>query len=381
MLNKLKKIDWVIVGIMLAFMVISPLIIHSATVGGSFEGTAMKTVYFYAAGFLLLFAIALFDYRWLLKSWPITLGITVLLLIAVLIIGQEINGAKGWFKMGSLSFQPAELAKITLIFALAQLLGRRDGDPLTFSKDLVPLALVTLLPFGLVVIQPDLGNALIFLIIVVGMLWIGGIKYRHVFIGGVIVAAMLALVILAFSTFNAQTKQFLAVDLGKNHWYERINTFVNPEAATKDQAHQSKYALIAIGSGGLSGDGYMDGELKKRSYIPLMYSDAIFVVIGEEFGFQGAALLLLIYFLLIYRMILISFQCFDLRGAYVIVGIVSMLVFQVFQNIGMMIGIMPITGITLPFISYGGTSLLLNMMCIGLVMSIRIHQEKYQLDT
>src|SRR5690606_3822391 len=140
---------------------------------------------------------------------------------------------------------------------------------------------------------------------------------------------------------------------------------------TDDAKHQSEKSLIAIGSGGLTGDGYMQGDSKNRKFIPYPYSDSIFVVIGEEFGFQGSALLLLLYFLLIYRMIIIAFQCYDLKGAYIIIGIVSMFVFQIFENIGMMIGLMPITGITLPFISYGGTSLLLNMVCIGLVFSIK----------
>jgi len=138
--------------------------------------------------------------------------------------------------------------------------------------------------------------------------------------------------------------------------------------------------MIAIGSGGLAGDGYLQGESKNRKFIPYTYSDSIFVVIGEEFGFQGAALLLLLYFLFIYRMILIAYQCYDRRGSFIIIGIATMMVFQIFQNIGMMIGIMPITGITLPFISYGGTSLLLNMLSIGLVFSIKAHQEKNQLD-
>jgi rod shape determining protein RodA len=181
-----------------------------------------------------------------------------------------------------------------------------------------------------------------------------------------------------FNAFNTEIKDFLA-EHKKIHWYERINTFVNPEEASADSKHQSMYAQIAVGSGGLSGDGYMNGKLKNGGYIPYTYSDSIFVVIGEEFGFQGAALLLLLYFLLIYRMIIIAFKCYDRRASFIVIGIVSMFVFQVFQNIGMMIGLMPITGITLPFVSYGGTSLLLNMLSIGLVFSIKAHQEVYEL--
>lgn len=381
MLNKLKRIDWVIVGILLCFSVISPMLIHSATYGDSqFDGVVTKTIIFFTAGFGILLLISLFDYRLILKWWMIPFGITTAMLIAIQFVGATINGAQGWFSLGIFSFQPAEVAKITLIFALAQLIGRRDGDPLTFTRDLLPIGLITLIPFGLVIAQPDLGNAIIYIFILIGMLWIGGMKYRHILLSGIVIAGCIALVFTMFTVFNDQTKTFFTDQLEMPHWYERINTFINPEEASSDATHQSRYAMIAIGSGGLTGDGYMKGELKSRSFIPYTYSDAIFVVIGEEFGFQGGSILLLMYFLLIYRMILIAFQCYDKRGAFVIIGIVSMFVYQIFQNIGMWIGLMPVTGINLPFISYGGTSLLLNFICIGIVMSIRIYQEKYQLD-
>lgn len=381
MLNKLKRIDWIIVGILLCFSVISPMLVHSATYGDSqFNGVVPKTIIFFAAGFVVLLLISIFDYRLILKWWMIPFGITTAMLIAIPFVGATKNGAQGWFSLGEFSFQPAEVAKITLIFALAQLIGRRDGDPLTFTRDLIPVGLITLIPFALVISQPDLGNAIIYLFILVGMLWIGGMKYRHMLLSGAIIAGCIALVFTMFTVFNDQTKAFFEDTIKQPHWYERINTFINPEEASSDATHQSRYAMIAIGSGGLTGDGYMQGELKRRSFIPYTYSDAIFVVIGEEFGFQGGSILLLMYFLLIYRMILIAFQCYDKRGAFVIIGIVSMFVYQIFQNIGMWIGLMPVTGINLPFISYGGTSLLLNFICIGIVMSIKIYQEKYQLD-
>lgn len=383
MLNKIKRVDWIIVGILLCFAVFSPLLVYSSTHGSTTMDAysmAMKTIIFFAIGFGMMLLIALVDYRLYLKWWPVTFGITILLLIGLYFFGAYINGARGWYQLGSLSFQPAEVAKIAIIFAVAQMLGKRNGEPLTFTRDLVPIGLVVSIPFGLVVAQPDLGNAVIYAVILIAMLWIGGLKYRHMLIGTLIVVGCVALVFFSFTSFKDQTEAFFKETLGQQHWFERINTFVSPDSASNDERHQSEYAMTAIGSGGLSGDGYLQGELKRRGYVPLTYSDAIFVVIGEEFGFQGGAILLLLYFLLIYRMILIAFQCYDRRGSYMIIGIVAMFVFQIFENIGMMIGLMPITGITLPFISYGGTSLMLNMCCIGLVMSIRIYQEKYQLE-
>jgi len=375
-LNKLKRIDFGIMLILGLLMVISVLVVRSATYGNPmYPNYDLKQLIFFLAGFAVAVFATLFDYRFFLKYWYVLYGFGVLLLVLVYFFGVEINGARSWFKLADgLLFQPAEFMKILLIMTVASILARRDGDPLSFKSDLLPVAAISLLPFALVMIQPDLGNAIIYIVILLGMLWIGRVKYWHVLTGIALMVVSLILFVAMFNTYNEEIEQFLS-DKGKHHWYERINTFINPETASDDAKHQSEKSLIAIGSGGLTGDGYMKGDMKNRRFIPYPYSDSIFVVIGEEFGFQGAALLLLLYFLLIYRMIMIAFQCTDLKGSYIIVGIVSMFVFQIFQNIGMMIGLMPITGITLPFISYGGTSLLINMVCIGLVFSIRAHQQ------
>jgi len=378
-LNKLKKMDWGILGILVLLMIMSVVVVHSATVGTKYGGSDIRQLVYYAAGFLVIAGATLFDYRIVLKSWHALYGIGVTLLILVYFFGAVINNARGWFKLpGGFLFQPAEFVKILLIIGIAYLMGRRQGDKLSFSKDLLPIGAFVFLPFALVMIQPDLGNAIIYLVILLGMLWIGNVKYTHVLIGLGTLVAGIVLFLTLFNVFNAEIKQYL-IDQDKLHWYQRINTFVHPETATSDESHQAVNAKIAIGSGGLSGDGYLQGDMKNGGFIPYPYSDSIFVVIGEEFGFTGAAVLLLLYFLLIYRMIVIAFQCYDRKAAYIVIGIVSMFVFQVFQNVGMMIGIMPITGITLPFISYGGSSLLLNMLCIGLVFSIKSHQEKYEL--
>ncbi|WP_028611821.1 FtsW/RodA/SpoVE family cell cycle protein [Paenibacillus harenae] len=378
MLNKLKKLDWGIFIILVFLMIVSVVVIHSATDATKYAGSDKKQLIFYGMGFFVAIAATLFDYRIVLKGWHVLYGIGVTLLILVYFFGAIINGARGWFRIGELSFQPAELVKIILIIGIAYIMGRRQGDRLTFSQDLLPIFAFSFLPFMLVMIQPDLGNAIIYLVIVLGMLWIGNVKYTHVLIGLSIVIAGLVLFVTVFNMFNQEIYDYL-YEHEKEHWHERINTFLNPSEASADAKHQSENAQIAIGSGGLGGDGYLKGDMKNGGFIPYAYSDSIFVVIGEEFGFQGSAVLLLLYFLLIYRMIVIAFQCYDLRASFIIIGIVSMYVFQVFQNIGMMIGIMPITGITLPFVSYGGTSLLLNMLSIGLIFSIKAHQEKYEL--
>lgn len=367
-----------ILGVMMIF---STLLVRSATHDNPlYLHYDIKTLIYYAIGFVVILFMTLFDYRLLLKTWYVWYAIGLILLLLVFKLAPSINGARSWFELpGGLKFQPAEFMKLFLILAIAKIMGRRQGDPLSMRSDVLIVALTALVPFALVMVQPDLGNAVIYVFITLGMLWIGNVRYSYVMIGLTVVVGGLLLFVTLFNTYNTQIHDYLESH-NKVHWYQRINTYIHPEEASADERRQSEYAKIAIGSGGLAGDGYMQGESKKRKFIPYPYSDSIFVVVGEEFGFQGAALLLLLYFLFIYRMIIIAYQSYDLKGSFIIIGIATMMVFQIFENIGMMIGIMPITGITLPFISYGGTSLLLNMACIGLIFSIRAHQEKYEVE-
>jgi rod shape determining protein RodA len=376
-IQKLKRLDAAIILILLLLMAISTMLVYSATINDQFiEFDIEKLLAIYAIAIMAFIGVTFVNYRFLLKI-SVYLYITGIgLLVAVYLFAEEKNGAKSWFKLfGGLEFQPAELVKLILVITLAAFLARLKGEPLTFFKGVLVVVAMTLVPFGLVLIQPDLGNAIILLVIFIGMLWIGNVKYTHFLIGLVAAVAAMALFLYLFNTFHDPLKMYLS-DKGKGHWVTRIDTYLHPETASKDAKFQIDNAMKAIGSGGLSGEKYLKGTSVHRGYIPYAYSDSIFVVVGEEFGFMGASVLLLLYFILIYRMILISLQCSDHGGSYIIVGVVSMFVFQIFENIGMLIGIMPLTGITLPFISYGGTSLMINMMSIGLVMSIRVHQEK-----
>ncbi|GIQ70171.1 rod shape-determining protein RodA [Xylanibacillus composti] len=379
MLDKLKKIDWVIVAILLIFSGVSTALIHSAIVsaGPGYAGYEVKNIIFYGVGLIALFCTAFIDYRLLLKGAPIWYAISIALVIAVYLFGVEINGAKGWFKLpfGDLLFQPAELMKLTLIIMVAYMIHRRKGEPLGLIRDLLPIGLIGVVPFALVLIQPDLGNAIIYLVILVGMLWIGNVRYSIVLIGAVLFAAVVAGSLYLYTTYHDEIAVFLK-EHGGAHWMSRIDTFLDPDSVSDDERYQVENSQIAIGSGGLYGTGYLAGDWSKKGFVPFTYSDSIFIVVGEEFGFVGASALLLLYFLLLYRMILIAIQSDHRGGSYIIIGIVSMFVFQIFENIGMFLGLMPLTGITLPFISYGGTSLLINMLSVGLAISVRINREK-----
>ncbi|MDF2927302.1 MAG: rod shape-determining protein RodA [Paenibacillaceae bacterium] len=376
MLAKLKKIDWFIVLILLTLVVISCFLVYSATVdkqdyGPDFYKLIPRNA---SIGLVVFFIVALVDFRILVKMAPYGYLFGIALLVALRFWGVKREGATGWFATPMGDFQPAELMKILIIIAIAAYVARRKGERLGFLRDVLPIGLIVFVPFILVLVQPDLGNAMIFLVILLGMYWIGNIKYTHVLIGTAAVVLLVGSFVYVFKTYHDKIEVMAGYEYA--HWVERIDTFIDPDSVDADKSYQYDRSRIAIGSGRLSGDGYLKGNSVHNNFVPVAYSDAIFVVVAEEFGFIGSSALLLLYFVLIYRMILISIQSTSLAGSYIIVGIVSMYVFQIFQNIGMFLGLMPITGITLPFVSYGGTSLLINMLSLGLVMSVKIHQEK-----
>ncbi|GGH32649.1 FtsW/RodA/SpoVE family cell cycle protein [Paenibacillus segetis] len=378
MISKWKRIDWSIVIILLLFMGISVCLIHSGIAAWpKFKGSDTRMVFYYILGFICFFGVILIDYRILLKYHVFIFMAGMLLLVVVLFIGAELNGAQGWIKIPGigLNLQPAELFKIVLILSLAALLMKKSKLGLSFWKDIVPLALVTLIPFALVMKQNDIGNGLAYLIILVGMLWVGNIKYSHTLI-------ILGLVTLTFyggvKTYISHHDEIVAAleKTNKAHYLNRIDPWLLPSEASEDASYHTRNAKLAIASGGMFGKGYMKGDMVQSAMVPYTYSDSIIVVVGEEFGFVGISVLILLYFILIYRLILIALECRERAGPLIITGIVAMFLYQIFENIGMFIGLMPLTGITLPFISYGGTSLILNMVSLALVLSIKLYGQE-----
>lgn len=380
LLRKIKQFDPYIVTILLAFMVFSTLLVYSATIDDPLINIPVwKMLVVNSVGLIAFFVVSLFDYRLLLRIWPVLYGLGLLLLLLVYFFGGIHNGAKGWFKLpGGFLFQPAEMMKIILIIVIAAWLAKRNSDRLEFLRDVLPIGMLVFVAFLIVMIMPDMGNAAIYLVILIGMYWIGNIKYTHVLIGIAVIVGITVSAYYLYDYYHDALVSALEGDKYKKyrHWIGRIDAFIYPETADKDLSWQKDNAQLAIGSGGLLGEGFLKGKFTHSRNVPYTYSDSIFAVVGEEFGFLGSAVLLLMYFVLIYRMILTAIQSIHLSGSYIIIGIVSMFVLQIFQNVGMLIGLMPLTGITLPFISYGGTSLLINMISMGLVMSVRVHQER-----
>ncbi|MGG4481515.1 FtsW/RodA/SpoVE family cell cycle protein [Paenibacillus xylanilyticus] len=376
MLHKFKKIDYSIVFILVILMVISILSIYSTTFGRpKLEGLTQSSIMYYILGFVVFFGMSMINYKFIIKNYLYIYGVGMLLLIFVMFFGKEYYGAKGWLSIFGVSLQPAELFKLCLIVFLSALLARKKNRPLYFGRDVIPVSLCVLPPLLLVLLQNDLGNALSYVIILVGLLWIGNIKFSHALIGFVIAVAAFVGGIQAYIHYHDEIVKFLK-DVGRSHWADRFDPWLVPDQTSRDVLWQTYNAKLAIGSGGISGKGYLEGTTIQSNRVPLAYADSIFVQIGEEFGFVGASVLLLLYFILIHRLVLIALECKDRAGPYLIVGIIAMLLYQIFVNIGPFIGLMPLTGITLPFISSGGTSIMINMISMGIVMSIKVHTEE-----
>lgn len=358
--------------VLICFMVISTFVIYSATSGTSYDNIHIKHLIMFAVFFVIMILISLVDYRIMNKYFLYVLySIGLILLILVEFIGIEHNGATRWLSLAGQEFQPSEILKIILVIVLARIFADRDGEKLQLVKDIVPTGILILIPTLFVLNQPDLATSLIFIVIFVGMLWIAKIRMIHIAMGMVSVMIFIGLLISLFYLNHEWFSKII-----KPYQMERITTFINPMGVGAEDFWHVKNSILAISTGGLSGKGFQQGEYVQNSFIPYTYADSIFVVIGEEFGFVGSSILLLLYFVLIYRMILIALNCDEYFGKYIVIGIVTMLTLQIFQNIAMHMGFMPMTGIALPFISYGGSSLLVNMISIGLVINIKVHSEK-----
>ena len=226
--------DWMMLAILMAFMGISFFTIRSATYNNplpAYQNLDVQTLVFYAAGFVVIVLSTLVDYRLILKTWYVWYAIGIVMLLLIFVLVEPKNGARSWFEFGSFSFQPAEIMKLFLIIGIAAIMGRRQGDPLRMRTDVMTVAAFSFVPFLLVMLQPDLGNAIIYIFIVLGMLWIGNVRYSYVMIGLMVVVGGLVLFVTLFNSYNTEIESYLN-DRKLGHWYERINTYIHPEEAS-----------------------------------------------------------------------------------------------------------------------------------------------------
>lgn len=305
--------------------------------------------------------VTLFDYR-VYRAWgPLLYGGSLLLLLFVLAQGTVINGSKAWLVIGGFQFQPSELAKVGLIVMLAALFHERREEALGL-RALVEALAIAALPMLLILAQPDFGTFLVFVAIVFGVLLLARVRVRF----------MVALAVLGIVAF------VLVLTSGALEDYQvaRLTSFVNPEAAAPADIYNVNQAQIAIGSGQFLGRGLFQGTQTKLSYVPENQTDFIFTVVGEELGFVGSVAMLATFALLLWRAIRIAALSRDMFGTLLAGGVIAVFAFQVFINVGMAIGIMPVTGLPLPFVSYGGTSLIGSFLMIGLLLNV--HMRRFQ---
>jgi rod shape determining protein RodA len=311
-------------------------------------------------GIALAYGTTIIDYRLLRAYTPVVWGLGVLGLIIVLIpgLGSTVNGARSWISFpGGFQIQPAELAKISIIIGMALILSERiaNNDAPT-NKQVVQSLGVAAVPVLLIVLQPDLGTVLIISACVITMIAVSGAGLRWVL--GLITLGIIG--------------AYLAVASGEVSEYQlnRLRSFVDPNADPQASGYQLRQARITIGSGGLFGKGLFDGPQTNGRFVPEQQTDFIFTVAGEELGFLGAGLILALYFVILMRAFSIARRTNDLFGRMVCVGVIAWFSFQIFENIGMTMGLMPMTGVPLPFLSYGGSSMFANLIGVGLLQNV-----------
>jgi rod shape determining protein RodA len=316
-----------------------------------------------AIGIALGFFASRVDYRWLRAYTPIIYGLSVFLLFLPFVpgLGTQIAGARAWIDLpGGMTLQPSEFAKVAVILMMAVLLSeKRDVESEPRDRDVLLALGVAVFPILIVLVQNDTGTVLILGSVALSIIAVSGARTRWVvgLIGGAIVGILLA----------------IQLGLLKEYQVQRLTSFINPSADVSSAAYNANQARIAIGGGGWLGYGLFQGPQTQGKFVPVNESDFIFTVVGEELGFLGSAVLIALLGVILWRAVVIAFRADDLFGRLVATGIVAWLAFQMFENIGMSLGIMPITGIPLPLVSAGGTSMMATWIAIGLLQNVRLH--------
>ena len=357
-----KEFDWLLLGFTLIAAVIGIVIIYSATrTTGSNTNVIVQSASF-CVGLLLLLFLTFFDYEQFANGVRYIYIFAVAILIVVLIFGTSGDwGARSWIRFGSIGIQPAELAKICFILTFSYHLSKVE-DRINDLKILLGLIIHVGVLLVLIMLEPDLGSALVFVFMFACMLFVARISYKYILsVLGIGIVSLPLIYKFALSDYQRQ----------------RINVFFDPSIDPLGDGYNVIQSKIAVGSGQLWGRGYLEGTQNQMGYLPTKSTDFLFSVFSEEFGFVGAFLIVCLLFFIIYRCFNAARKAETSYGRYICTGVGAMLLFHVFENVGMCIGLMPVTGIPLPFISYGGTSLVTNMTAIGLVMSVTYHNKPW----
>ncbi|MEB6748005.1 rod shape-determining protein RodA [Staphylococcus haemolyticus] len=376
----LRKIDWILIALLTILAIISVTTISSAMGGGQYSANfSIRQIIYYILGAIIALVIMLISPKKIRNNTYILYFIFCVLLIGLLILPETsitpiINGAKSWYSFGPVSIQPSEFMKVILILALAKSVSNHNRFTFnkSFQTDLVlffKIIGISIVPMALILLQNDLGTTLVICAIIIGIMLVSGITWRILAPLFIVAFVFGGTIILAIIYKPTLIESLLGV---KMYQMGRINSWLDPYSYSAGDGYHLTESLKAIGSGQLFGKGFNHGEV----YIPENHTDFIFSVVGEEMGFIGAVVLLLIFLALIFHLIRLATKVESPFSKIFIIGYVSLLVFHILQNIGMTIQLLPITGIPLPFISYGGSSLWSLMVGIGVVLSIHFHQRQ-----
>jgi rod shape determining protein RodA len=372
-----RDFDWTLLGMVILLCTISIFEIYSATLHTKYAATPgffndqkvwvaghmgfhTKQLFYILGGLVAMFLFSKIDYHKLIDFVPWAYGVCLVALVAVLAVGQKVLGARRWVKVGHMQFQPSEWVKLVLIIAVARYFANLGGRSLTWRDIFKAFALVGV-PLLLVLKQPDLGTSLTYTPILIAGLFLGGINFRQAMI---LSACGVVLVGAVWSSGK----------LLKPYQKARLTSFINPDNDPRGTGYQLLQSKIAVGSGGIWGKGAEKGSQTQGDFLPIPHADFIFAAFGEEHGFVGALLVLLLYFLILMRLIQNAQTAADLSGSLIIMGIVAVLTFQIAVNVGMVIGFMPVTGIPLPLMSYGGSSVLFTFLALGVAMNVRMRR-------
>ena len=351
-----RDFDWVLFFFVLALCALGVLEIRSATAHTKFAGAHIKQVYWILGGVASMFLVSLINYQALLDKVHWMYIVSIASLVSVMIFGQKYLGARRWVKMpGGGHFQPSEWVKLILILAVAKYFADLHQRELTWPDFLKAGAIVGI-PMLMVLAQPDLGTALTYLPIAIMGLFLGGLRLKQA----------LSVVVLAGLMMP------LALHVLKPYQRERLTSFMQPEADSHGSGYQVIQSLIAVGSGGLWGSSA--GSQTHLAFLPVPQTDFIFAAFAEEHGFVGALSVLLLYFIVLMRMTQNAQTAPDRAGTFVVMGVVAVLSFHILVNVGMVVGFMPVTGIPLPLMSYGGSSVLFMFLALGIVMNVRMRR-------
>lgn len=357
--------NWGLLGLAFVLGCVGCIAIYSAVTSGS-NGVQhplyLKQLIWYGAGLAAMVVSFCFNYK-KLDRWAVFIYIFgILLLIGVLFMGKFVSGSRRWLSLGPVSFQPSELIKLAVILILARYYSKHANlKGLTLRQLLVPMT-VTLIPFFLIVRQPDLGTAILLVLIAASMTVFVKIERRSLFylmITGVVTIPMVWFYL-------------------KGYQKQRILTFLSPDRDPLGAGYHIIQSKIAIGSGMLYGKGFLKGTQNALNFLPEQHTDFIFSVLAEEWGFFGAAIVLIVFLMLILWCLNIALGCRDPFGTILSVGIAAMIFWQVFINIGMVMGLVPVVGVPLPFVSYGGSSIITMMICIGLLLNVSMRRFMFE---